>query len=338
MQMVRLDLDDFSLSSVLPDSFVIEQVAGDFVEVVISLQGINIYTAKLYESSGIATFYELRQIVEQNMIARGLSLAALSVTAAHGDVSEQITGKYIVFSRYRNTEEFSIDFLESHFLVNRSYYTMPRDRSATVPLFSTGEEELTLVYDCVFMRDDGLFTCRLHEAMHHAPNPYIYNISVSPLAVKVAAEREVGEDCGQLLSFSLSVGERSLDVFVVDGEPCAHFYFRNSYNAEESVFVFGASKFKTEIGRKEAISQHVTSFYDKTVSRKWEVETVPLSQEEALWFNEFLESDHVTAEVSTEMARQDILIADITSEISDSAKDLVTIKFSYRFSDNARWL
>ena len=125
--MVRLDLDDFSLSSVLPDSFVIEQVAGDFVEVVISLQGINIYTAKLYESSGIATFYELRQIVEQNMIARGLSLAALSVTAAHGDVSEQITGKYIVFSRYRNTEEFSIDFLESHFLVNRSYYTMPRD-------------------------------------------------------------------------------------------------------------------------------------------------------------------------------------------------------------------
>ena len=31
-------------------------------------------------------------------------------------------------------------------------------------------------------------------------------------------------------------------------------------------------------------------------------------------------------------------ISDITSEISDSAKDLVHIKFSWRFEDNSIWL
>lgn len=335
--MVRLNLDVYTLSSSLPDSFDISLV-NQYVDVSVTLQGQCIYTARLYEDDGVATFYELRQIVEQNMIARGLSLASLEVSVDHGGRTEEISGKYIIFSRYRNTSEFNIDFLESHFLVNRTYLTIPRDKTATLPFFATGGESLSVIYDCMFSRNGSVSTCRHTESMSHGSSPYVFNIPVSPSSVKFLVDREQEEDCGQLLFFTVSIGQRSMRVYVVDDEPCLQFYFRNAYNATETIFIFGTTTFKTEISRKEAVTQQKTSFYDKTVSRKWDVKTVPLSQEEALWYNEFLESDYVTKELTTEMDRQEILISDVTSEISDSAKDLVSIKFSYRYNDNAQWI
>lgn len=336
--MVRLNLDDYTLSSALPDWFEIDQVYEDSVEVAVTLQGKCIYTAKLYENDDVATFYELRQIVEQNMIARGLTVASLELSVDYGSDGEEIDGKYIIFSKYKNTSEFNIDFLESHFLVNRTYYSMPREHSATIPFFATGEEKITIHYDCMFERNGSIWTYRLTQNMHHGSNPGIYYITVSPSSVKFSVDRDEEEDCGKLLFFSISVGNRSMRVYVIDEEPCAQFYFRNAYNATESIFIFGTTTFKTEVSRKEAVMQNVTSFYDKTVSRKWDVKTVPLTQEEALWYNEFLESDYVTKELTTEIDRQEILISDITSEISDSVKDQVSIKFSYRFKDNAQWI
>jgi len=336
--MVKLTLDDYTLSSALPDSFEIRQLQGDYAEVAITLQGQRIYSAKLYQSDGVATFYELRQIIEQNMIARGLVLASLEISTVYDGTGEEIDGKYIIFSRYKNTEEFDINFLESHFLVNRTYYTMPRDKSATLPFFSTGYENLSVVYNCELERDGEHYSYSWSASMYHGSYPSIFNVSISPAYVKNLADERMGRDAGKLLSFTIRVGTRTMRVFVIDDEPCAHFYFRNAYNVTESVFIFGTTNFKTEVSRKEAVSQNVTSFYDKTVTRKWDVKTVPLSMEEALWYNEFLESDMVTTELSTEIDRQEILISDITSEISDSAKDQVSIKFSYRFNDNAYWL
>ena len=156
--------------------------------------------------------------------------------------------------------------------------------------------------------------------------------------IKNMVNYENGEDCGKLLSFTVHVGSRSLTVFVVDEKPAISFTFLNSYNAYETIFIIGTTTHKTEISRKEAVTQNITSFYDKSVSRKWEVKTVPLSQEEAMWFNDFLESDYVTLNLSQEHSDLRILISDITSEISDSSKDKVHMKFSWRFEDNSLWL
>lgn len=73
IQMIGLYLSDYTFSSTLPDSFNITGVSREFVEVNVSLEGQSIYSTKLYKNSNnTCTFYELRQIVEQNMVARGL--------------------------------------------------------------------------------------------------------------------------------------------------------------------------------------------------------------------------------------------------------------------------
>ena len=335
-----LSLDTYTLSSALPNSFTVDADQGeDYVEVHISLEGEVIYSTRLYANdAGVCTFYEFRQIVEQNMIARNLCLASFELFVAHEDGGDEIEDKYIIFSRYKNANNDTLDFLESHFLMNRTHCVMPRKMYGSLPFFATEQENFAPYLECVFDRDGELWNYRLENPLHHYNRPYVYYVSLSPQSIKARIDNIEGEDCGKLLSFTVHVGRRSMTVFVVDEMPTIMFSFLNSYNAQESMCVFGTTTLKTEFSRKEAVSMNVTSFYDKSVSRKWQVKTVPLTQEEARWYNEFLESDYVTLELNNDFNDLRILISDITSEISDSSKDLVHIKFSWRFEDNAIWL
>ena len=335
--MIGLNLDTYTLSSSLPDSFPID-TQEDYVEIAITLQGQCIYETRLYANNGYCTFYELRQIVEQNMIARKLTFASFELSVDYGHDWEELDDKYIIFSRHHNTFDIDLDFLMSHFLVNRAFVTIPRESYASVPFFDTGEAHFTASYDCVFLRDGEIWNYHLNYTMYLYSYPHIYYMPIGQNYIKNMVNYEQGEDCGKLLSLTVHVGSRSLTVYFVDEKPAISFSFLNSYNAYETMFVFGTTTLKTEISRKEAVTQNITSFYDKAVSRKWQVKTVPLSQEEAIWYNEFLESDYVSLNLSQEHNDVRILISDITSEISDSSKDLVQIKFSWRFDDNSLWL
>ena len=336
--MIGLYLDTYTLSSALPDSFQISQVDTEYVEVTINLQGEYIYTTKLYPNNEICTFYELRQIVEQNMVKRGLKLASFEVLVDDGNGYYQYDDKYIIFSRYKNANYEDLYFLEHNFLLTRSYYTMPRNKYANVDFFATEQEQVYATYEATFERGGQIYNYQAQQQIQHYNRPFVYSIYVSPPSVRSLINAMAGIDCGTLLSFTLRVGERSLVVYVIDDEPCDEFFFRNCYNCMETMFIFGTTTMKTEISKKEAVVHERTSFYDKQVTRKWEVKTSPMTLEEASWFNEFLASDDVWKNINEGYGGYKVLISDITSEISDSAKDHIHMKFSWRFDDNAVWL
>lgn len=337
--MIGLYLSDYTFFSALPDSFNITGVTREYVEVDVALQGQCIYSTKLYKScNNTCTFYELRQIVEQNMVARGLTLASLLISVNYGSSSEQYSNKYVIYSKNRNMDSDDEDYLASHFLMNRISYTLPRGQMMILPFFATDDEYIRARYSCTFLKAGETVTYKLTQSIYQYQTPHIYNLYITADFLQDLAEQSLGDSCGQLLSFTVRVGDRSLTVYIVDEEPCVHFSFRNSFNTWEEMYVFGSETLKTEVSRKEAVVMNTSSFNDKTVSRKHEVTTAPLSQEESRWFNEFLESDEVTMEVSHDYPEQPVLISDITSEISDSAKELVRIKFSWRFDDNSQFL
>ena len=337
--MIGLYLSDYTFSSALSDSFNITGVQGEYVEVDVALQGQSIYSTKLYKSSNnTCTFYELRQIVEQNMVVRGLTLASLLITVDYGGEADQYSDKYIIYSKNRNMDSDDEDYLARHFLMNRTSYTLPRGQMMILPFFATDDEFIRACYSCTFLKEGETVTYQLTQSIYQYSTPHIYNLYLTADFLQDLAEQSVGDNCGQLLSFTVRVGDRSLTVYIVDEEPCVHLSFRNSFNTWEELYVFGSETLKTDVARKEAVVMNTSSFYDKTVSRKHEVVTVPLSQEEAHWFNEFLESDEVIMEVSHDYPEQPVLISDITSEISDSAKEQVRIKFSWRFNDQKEFL
>ena len=181
-----LNLDTYTFSSALPESFTIEtDLDEDHVEVDIYLDGHTAYSTRLYaNSAGVCTFYELRSIVEQYMIAQNLTLASFELMISHENGGEQLEDKYIIFSRHKHVNNDTLDFLESHFLTGRPSYVMPRKSYSSISFFATPEEYCTPFIDCVFERDGEIVNYRLNYSLYYHNVPYIYNISISPMSVR----------------------------------------------------------------------------------------------------------------------------------------------------------
>lgn len=334
--MINLYLSQYNLLAGVPKQFNITQV-GESVIVTINLQGVSIYTTTLYGNNNVTTFYGLQDIIRQNMIARGLPLASLAVYVDNGDGMDYLDGKYIIFSEVMALEDEG-DLLWNRFLSSRSFYVLPRNGQLPLAFFSNNTEQQTLTAECVFKDDDG--TIRVFpftKNITHQQVPKVYYVYLYPAEIVHEVEQDEGGPVGELLSFTCHVGNRSMTVYVTDEPYEVDFIFRNSFNVLEHVYVYGITKLKASFDRKEATSEGVSSFYDMAVERKHEVETRPMGIEEAKWFNEFLGSHYVERELNQDWCPK-VLISDITSEISDSAKDLIKMKFSWRYNDNSQWV
>ena len=80
-----------------------------------------------------------------------------------------------------------------------------------------------------------------------------------------------------------------------------------------------------------------TQFYDETVKVKHEVETASLPYDEAKWLNQMLTSKLVKRRIE-DGSYEKVLISDITSEVTDSDKELIRLKFSWKYADGNEWL
>ena len=335
--MINIYLSEYNLLTSVQSNFTISQVS-DWVDVSIKLQDVYIYTTRLYPYNGVATFYGFQDILRQNMKVRHLSLASLTIVAGDEMGAEYLEDKYIIYNEVIDIDD-ERDLLWSRFLTIRSFYTIPR-KNGVLPLafFSDASEQKTLTAECVFKEDDGTIrTYPYTKSIYPFQYPYVYNLYLYVEDIQRYVEQAEGGPVGKLLSFTCHVGSRSMTVYITDEPYEVDFYFRNSFNIYEKIYVYGTTKLKSSFNRKEAVSQGKISFYDMSEERKHEVETAPMGAEEAEWFNEFLASSYVQRELNQDW-QQEVLISDITSEISDNAKDLVKMKFSWRYNDNARWI
>ena len=88
--MIGLHLSQYTLSSSLPQMFTIYGVDKESVEVSIMLQENCIYSTHLYRNADNSCFfYEFRQIIEEYMASKGITLASLEIIVDDGNGLEQ---------------------------------------------------------------------------------------------------------------------------------------------------------------------------------------------------------------------------------------------------------
>ena len=133
------------------------------------------------------------------------------------------------------------------------------------------------------------------------------------------------------------IGSKHFNIFFTEELPTDVFSFYNAFNIEERGYLYGATTIKTEIDRSEAVCGDYTQFYDEKVKTKYEVETAPLTIDEAKWLNQMLTSKLVKHSME-DGSFEEILISDITSEVSNSDKDLIRLKFTWKYADGNEWL
>lgn len=291
-----------------------------------------VYATTLYALSGLATFYGLRTIVEAYMLAHELAAARLTLSAESEAGDTALSPFLVQYAAVRPNVEHDADFIATHFLTTRTHYILPRTARLALRFTASDlEQNYTPRLDLVFRTPDGL----IHTLRHTPPfreqqTTATYIVDVVPAQLAQLAE-------GTLLAATVVAGARVMPVYITDRQPTLSFAFLNAFNLWEFVHVYGTTTLKTALERKEATCDGVLSFYASRADRTYEVQTAALTPDEAHFLNEFLTAPRATLFVSTDQ-EADILIADATSELSDSPTEAITLKFTYRYADPVRHL
>ena len=308
------------------------------VTVRVKVDGDEVFKSVYYPYNQVIAFRNLRSIVEAAMLDQGLDIATLEIWAEPptGDASAVQDVKVIYSDRKYGMETEAL--LRSMFLTTRKSALIPKNGHVVLSNYTKAYEEasnLMKIYYTVPYIEGNVFSYTSNMAKMQSTSSKIVTVRMDYQYFKQIADGGTGQNC-TILGVEYQIGSRKFNIFFTEETPTDSFEFLNSFGLQETLYLYGATTIKTEIDRSEAISGRKTQYYDETIKVKHEVESAPLTYDEAQWVSQMLTSKWVAKYVSEGQIEQ-ILISDITSEITDSDKELTRIKFSWKYANGTEW-
>lgn len=336
---MNIGISQIGLStSILNNVTIDSEQDGDVFDLNVQISGRSIYSTQLYcNASGYAHLYDLGILVNEYMRDHSYNLAKLDVIASF-DHHYDSASVYVVYSEMKFSYEVDLEFLQHHFLTTRTFYNIPRGSylSACFVINNNDEQPIGFINACFRLNDGSVHTLRYQLSIYDYQQTKLYSYTINSSIIEAKLRESYPSDNPKVLSGSLTMGARNLDFYFLDEQPVDKFDFLNAFNCWECYYVYGTQTIKSEFNQKEALQSGVSKYYAQSSERKVEIETVPLTLEEADWLNQFLGSHYVSKQIPPDDDQQ-IIISDIDSEISDSASDKVQLKFSWKFSQPFKW-
>ena len=333
------------------------------VEVSLFLNSSKVFSSVYYPYEGEVIVRDISSIIESHMSELRYSMTTLRIEAKEPEVKpetvtydeegnmhisfddttsepviESTDDINVVFSRFKSTISTEY-FLRTHFLTTRKSALIPRRASMNLSYCADESEEglnyAIIHYSTPTLPSQILSCSHMFEGSQFESSTIVSN-SLSHAYFKSLVDRVMKID-SIVHGVEYHIGSRQFNLFFTDEQPSESFTFLNAFNILETVNLFGTTTIKTEVNHSEAVCGHKTQFYDETISKKYEVETAPLQYDEAKWLSEMLTSRYVTRQIDT-FTQAQVLISDITSEVTDSDKDLIRLKFTWKYADGSQWL
>ena len=163
-----------------------------------------------------------------------------------------------------------------------------------------------------------------------------HDINVSAMNYEAEIQESYPDKEIKLLSLSVSVGPRNITYYVIDRKNLTQMFFINAFNVFELFEIQGVTTAKTTVERDTAVINRRETFYDRTIEKKYEVQTSALSSPVKDWVEQFLFSPLVKmfdpdADSINEMT--EVLITESACEISNSNTELGKVKFTWKYAD-----
>jgi hypothetical protein len=358
----QTEFDSIYLTSMLPEEVEIESDQPS-IEVAFYLNNLKVFASTYYPFNELVRVRDIRSILEAAMSLRHLNLANLKIVATEpvfnepqvtydengnlhmtfddatpDPVTETLEGIKVVYSSFRASED-SESFLSTHFLTTRKSALLPRSGFLSLSNYTKANAQGSN-YALIYYRQQGadgvVFTYTSTFSKIQSNTERIVNKQLSHGYFKTLVDQAVGTN-SKILGAEYHIGNRQFNIFFTDEKPTEEFSFKNAFNIMETVYLYNTTTIKTEMDRSEAVCGRKTQFYDETVKIKHEVETAALSYDEAKWLNQMLTSKLVEHPDDNGDTVQ-VLISDITSEVTDSSKELIRLKFSWKYADGIEYL
>lgn len=308
------------------------------VTIRVEVDGDEVFRSVYYPYNQVIAFRDLRSIVEAAMFDQALDIANLEIWAEPpAGNSSAVQDVKVVYSDIK----YGVDtetLLKNMFLTTRTSALIPKDGHVILCNYTKAFEEgysIIRIYYCYASAPGNIMEYIYHLDTVQSQKAGIISVKLDYSFFKTKVENGVGRNCN-VHGAEYNIGNRHFNIFFTDEQPTDTFMFLNSFGEQETLYLYGTTAIKTEIDRSEAVSGRTTQYYDETIKVKHEVETAPLTYEEAKWVSEMLTSKYVFKYVG-EHQTETLLISDITSEVTDSDKELTRIKFSWKYAKGSEW-
>lgn len=286
--------------------------------------------------NGLIYLTDLGQVMEQYMIENRLPFASFSLRESPERPEDPFRRDFVaVFSSYF-LDDYAESFIAQNFLTNLSAKQISSSAYDMVAFISKKGENITVRHHVVFYADGILGTMDWENEGTEEKDIAQHDINVSAMNYEAEIQESYPDKEIKLLSFSVSVGPRNITYYVIDRKNLTQMFFINAFNVFELFEIQGVTTAKTTVERDTAVINRRETFYDRTIEKKYEVQTSALSSPVKDWVEQFLFSPLVKmfdpdADSINEMT--EVLITESACEISNSNTELGKVKFTWKYAD-----
>ena len=323
-------------------------VDGTFVDVRLTAPGgVVVLNERYYAYGGSVKLYDLGSLIENDMRKSGYTYADYTIALLNksGGTDASCVMHLLYCDRLNVCTDLDV-FLSENFLTTLSYRRIaPKDILSLFFLARKGENtDVKVAYrwrSSAVSQGTHVDSFVKTGTAPSADSVQQINISQSDMVSDACHSYGIKADSMEIVSFTVSVGQRSVTCFVDRSlDDANNFYFRNCFNCWDLLAVPMTTTAKTEVERSTAVVNTTSQFYNQRTTKTYEVESGALTSDEANWIDQFIASYEVFRLVpndcdDTEPAlMQHVIITDSTCEVSDGDEKPPVVKFTWRYADN----
>lgn len=295
--------------------------------------GTLIFSTTVYPVGGTAVFYDIASVVELYMQKKGYSSMRLTVELSDSASNSLIVWtKSVIYCKYF-VQLDAKSFVSNNFLTTMSYKRTFRNSTEYLSIYSDAGS-LQIEANCIYRNNIGKTlsaTISLAAVSFSQAESYTIALKYDDIVDNL---KKNNFDAKKLLAYTVLCNGRAFTFYVQDVTPEVSFTFRNCFNVLETVSLSAVTTTKTKVERSIAVLSTMSCPYDLEVTKEYEVQSAPLTYDEAQWIEQLFMSPCVWlgADKSVE-ALPMVIVTDSTCEISDTNTDSNSVKFSWRFAE-----
>ena len=320
----------FCLSSMLPDL----RWSTDQAEVRVRLYYQHpaqiLIDTTLTAAGGFVKLYETRELVERYMRHQGIARLYPLFVQHYENQYWQGDGALTVLFCEKNLSlpnNSTSEWMERNFLSTISVKPLPSIDEAVEQLYFVqpqGTPPNPSLHVSYINGDGNVETSDIMLSASYNPsatNLFVCEFSINSLLAQLT-------DAMAIVGVTVSVGNRHMEYYRPARREHVAFRFLNAFNVMESAYLNAIVNRKTDDGRKLANVSGSLTHYDRKPVTEYEVETAPLSFEEASWIDQLITSPEVTLLDGTS-----VIITNGTAECHNDNSELNKAKFTYKELD-----
>ena len=279
------------------------------------------FSTELYSINGIVELSDIGSIIEEQF--RLKSRISDIIEIRFDNTSTAFTA---VYCEYILDPDFDCT---KCFLTASAISMVHRNSPISLSHFSDGSSEY--IVNIVGHDRDGIVAAVSRKFIRKNQSLSV-SFSVNEIIEAALAPAEGETPLVSVAYFAITYASFQKIFYVVEHPFFLTFLFRNMFNADEYVDIVCTVTRKTEIDSETAICDGRLQQYDRVVSRTYNVQTGPLTDNQVSEIEQLIASHLIR--LCTSDYDFNVIITDHTVEVDNDDETLHSIKFSFRFTDS----